>query len=141
MYTQGESERLLGQAFRAKRDRVVIATKFGFRLPAQKKLIARVKPFLKPLVGRLGLKSQHIHAGLRGAVSEQDFSAAYITSAVEASLRRLKTDYIDVYQLHSPSIDVLRHGEFVEPLEKLRQQGKVRYGGGACAGRDDMLAC
>src|SRR5437660_4401873 len=66
MYTQGESERLLGQAFRANRDRVVIATKFGFRLPAQKKLIARVKPFLKPLVGRLGLKSRHIHAGLRG---------------------------------------------------------------------------
>jgi aryl-alcohol dehydrogenase-like predicted oxidoreductase len=139
MYTQGESERLLAQAFRGHRDRVVIATKFGFRLPAQKQLISRIKPFVKPLIGRLGLKRRQIHVGLRGTVSEQDFSAAYIATAVEASLRRLKTDYIDLYQLHSPSAEVLQRGEFVESLEKLRQQGKVRYWGVACEQPEDML--
>src|SRR5258708_21794165 len=49
MYTQGESERLLGQAFGHDRQRVVIATKFGYRLPSQKQLGSRIKPLLKPL--------------------------------------------------------------------------------------------
>jgi aryl-alcohol dehydrogenase-like predicted oxidoreductase len=140
MYAQGDSERLVGEAFRNNRDRVVIATKFGYRMPAQKRLINQVKPLLKPLIARLGLKPQQIHSGLRGTVSQQDFSSTYITRAVEASLRRLKSDYIDIYQLHDPPIDVLRRGDFVEPLELLRQQGKVRYWGVACQGADDALA-
>src|SRR5260370_3491910 len=49
MYAQGESERLVGEAFRNDRDRVVIASKFGYRLPAQKQLINQVKPLLQPL--------------------------------------------------------------------------------------------
>jgi len=140
MYAQGESERLVGDAFRHNRDRVVIATKFGYRLPAQKQLINQVKPLLKPLVARLGLKSQQIHSGLRGTVSQQDFSSSYISRAVEASLKRLKSDYIDIYQLHDPPTDVLQRGDFVEPLELLRRQGKVRYWGVACLGTDDALA-
>src|SRR5262245_23290155 len=102
MYAQGESERLLGQAFRGQRDRVVIATKFGYTLPTQKQLVSRVKPLLRPLVRRLRLRPAHVHARLRGGVSQQDFSAAYIRRAVEGSLRRLQCDYIDVYQLHDP---------------------------------------
>jgi aryl-alcohol dehydrogenase-like predicted oxidoreductase len=141
MYTQGESERLVGEAFQHQRDRVVIATKFGYRLPAQKQFINRIKPLVKPLIARLGLQSRQVHSGLRGTVSRQDFSAAYITGAVEASLRRLKTDYIDIYQLHDPSNDVLERGEFVEPLELLRQQGKLRHWGVACQQADDVLAC
>jgi aryl-alcohol dehydrogenase-like predicted oxidoreductase len=141
MYTQGESERLVGDAFHHNRDRVVIATKFGYKAPARKLLLTRVKPFVKPLIARLGLKSQQVHAGLRGTVSRQDFSPAYIARAVEASLRRLKTDYIDVYQLHDPPVEVLEHGEFVEQLELLRQQGKVRYWGVACQRPEDALVC
>ena len=141
MYTQGESERLVGEAFHRQRDRVVIATKFGYRMPARKQLINRVKPMVRPLIARLGLKSQQVHRALRGTVSQQDFSPVYITRAVETSLRRLKSDYIDIYQLHDPPIDVLERGEFVEPLESLRQQGKVRYWGVACQQADDALAC
>ncbi|MGI9146786.1 MAG: aldo/keto reductase [Chloroflexota bacterium] len=141
MYTQGESERLVGEAFRHSRDRVVIATKFGYKSPAQKLLVSRIKPFVKPLVARLGLKPKQVHAGLRGTVSQQDFSPTYIATAVEASLRRLKTDYIDVYQLHDPPADVLERGEFVEALELLRQQGKIRHWGVACQQPEDALVC
>jgi aryl-alcohol dehydrogenase-like predicted oxidoreductase len=141
MYTQGESERLVGEAFHRQRDRVVIATKFGYKLPAQKQLVNRFKPLLKPLIARLGLRPRQIHAGLRGPVSQQDFSPRYIFNAVEASLRRLKTEYIDVYQLHDPSVEVLERGEFVEPLELLRQQGKIRYWGVACQDSEHVLAC
>jgi aryl-alcohol dehydrogenase-like predicted oxidoreductase len=80
-----------------------------------------------------------VHAGVRGTVSQQDFSPAYIERAVEASLRRLKTDYIDLYQLHSPPHDALERGDYVEALEKLRQQGKIRHWGVACEEPRDVL--
>ncbi len=141
MYTQGESERLVGEALRRDRDRVVIATKFGYRLPARKQLVDRIKPLVKPFVARLGLRPHQFHAGLRGTVSQQDFSSGYIVAAVEASLRRLKTDYIDVYQLHDPPLEILERGEFVQPLEALRQQGKIRHWGVACQQPEEALAC
>jgi len=139
MYTQGESERLIGEAFRRDRHRVIIATKFGFKLPAQKHIISRIKPLVKPLVVHLGLKPRHVHATVRGTVSQQDFSRQYIFEAVESSLRRLQTEYIDIYQLHSPPTDVLQRAEFVEALESLRAQGKIRYWGVACEHADDVL--
>ena len=139
MYTQGDSERLLGAALREVRDRVIIATKFGYCLPARKQLAQRIKPLIKPIVRRLGLTSKQLHSHVRGSVTQQDFSAGYIRHAVEASLRRLRTDYIDVYQLHDPPLDVLRRGDFVEPLEQLRSQGKIRYWGVASQRSDDVL--
>src|SRR5215208_6572419 len=62
MYTQGESERIVGEAFRRDRSRVVIATKFGYRVPAGKRLISRVKPMVRPFVRRLGLKTSPVRA-------------------------------------------------------------------------------
>jgi aryl-alcohol dehydrogenase-like predicted oxidoreductase len=141
MYTQGESERLLGAAFRDRRDAVILATKVGYRLPTQKQLIDRVKPLVKPLVARLGLTSQRIHAGVRGTVTHQDFSAEHLVQAVDASLRRLSTDYIDIYQLHDPPLELLREGAFVEPLERLKEQGKIRGWGVACKSASDVAAC
>jgi aryl-alcohol dehydrogenase-like predicted oxidoreductase len=141
MYTQGESERLVGEAFRHDRQRIVIASKFGYVLPTQKALGSRIKPLLKPIVARLGLTGRHVPSALRGSVSRQDFSPSYIASAIEASLRRLRTDYIDVYQLHSPPPDVLRAGAFVETLERSREQGKIRYWGVACEHPEDVADC
>ena len=59
----------------------------------------------------------------------QDFSPGYLVAAVEASLRRLGTDYIDIYQLHSPPPDIVDGGEFIAALERLQAQGKIRYFG------------
>ena len=129
MYTAGESESILGEAFQGIRERVVITSKGGYVLPAPKNLVKHIKPMVRPLIVRLRLKRRLVHSSLSGAVSQQDFSGTYLTKAVEASLRRLRTDYIDVYQLHAPSPEVLGRGEFVETLEKLRVQGKIRHWG------------
>jgi aryl-alcohol dehydrogenase-like predicted oxidoreductase len=51
IYGQGESERLIGKAFKKKRDQVVLATKGGFVLSRKGKFAARVKPLIKPLLG------------------------------------------------------------------------------------------
>jgi aryl-alcohol dehydrogenase-like predicted oxidoreductase len=140
MYCQGESEQLLGEAFRRRRDRVIIASKAGYCLPAQRVLASKVKPLLKPLIQHLGLKRRFVPSGIRGSLS-QDFSSGYLLRAVEQSLRRLKTDYLDLYQLHSPPSAVLESGEYLEPLEKLKGQGKIRYYGVSCETTEDALLC
>jgi aryl-alcohol dehydrogenase-like predicted oxidoreductase len=140
LYSQGESERLIGEAFAGRRQRVIIATKFGYVLPTQKQLVQRIKPLLRPVVARLRLRAAHISTRVRGSLSQQDFSPAYIRAAAEASLRRLRTDYIDVYQLHDPPLEVLARGEFVDALERLRNEGKIRFWGVAGQQPEHALA-
>jgi aryl-alcohol dehydrogenase-like predicted oxidoreductase len=58
-----------------------------------------------------------------------NFTGDHLAFAVEQSLKRLQTDYIDLYQLHNPPFSVIEHGRLFEPLEKLKQQGKIRFYG------------
>jgi aryl-alcohol dehydrogenase-like predicted oxidoreductase len=58
-----------------------------------------------------------------------DYSRAYIVSACEASLRRLKRNEIDYYQLHSARTQQLEEGECIAAMEELKRQGKIRYWG------------
>jgi aryl-alcohol dehydrogenase-like predicted oxidoreductase len=128
MYSQGESESLLGRAFRGQRQQVIIASKAGYCLPAQRRIIARLKPFVRPLIKALGLKRSSLPSAVRGAPT-QDFSRAYLQAAVEGSLRRLRTDYLDLFQLHSPPADVVARGEWLDAAEWLKRSGKIRYYG------------
>jgi aryl-alcohol dehydrogenase-like predicted oxidoreductase len=99
-YGCGHSERLLGQALAGQRERVVIATKFGNVFDEQ---------------------TRHI----TGADASPDF----IRQACEASLKRLQTDYIDLYQFHLGSYDLAQAGSVRDTLESLAAAGKIRsYG-------------
>jgi len=62
-----------------------------------------------------------------GEGGETDFSAARIVAAVEGSLRRLKRDRIDIYQLHSPSRQDMSRFDWAETMNRLREQGKIRF--------------
>jgi aryl-alcohol dehydrogenase-like predicted oxidoreductase len=95
----GRSEEYLGAALRGRRDDVVIATKFGM-----------------DMAGRNGPDY-----GARG-------SRRYIGRAVEASLRRLGTDWIDLYQFHRPDPGTPIE-ETLSALDDLVRAGKVRYVG------------
>jgi aryl-alcohol dehydrogenase-like predicted oxidoreductase len=131
MYSQGESEILVGKAFRKKRDKVFIATKGGYCLPRRKRLIQLIKPFAKPIIRALGLRRSAVPAALSGSVS-QDFSPGYLREAVEASLRRLQSEHIDLYQLHSPPREELTGSRLQDALgllARLKTEGKIReYG-------------
>lgn len=59
----------------------------------------------------------------------KDFSKKHIFLACDGSLKRLRTDYIDLYQLHNPSIDELRRDDIHEAMDRLQEVGKVRYWG------------
>ncbi|MBT2477566.1 aldo/keto reductase [Streptomyces sp. ISL-94] len=96
----GGSESHLGQALKGRRDQVVLATKFGYA----------------------GMDMKYgPAAGARGG-------RAYIRRAVEESLRRLGTDHIDLYQLHSPD-PATPIAETLAALTELVAEGKVRYVG------------
>jgi len=131
MYSQGESEILVGRAFKNRRSRVVIASKAGYLLPTRRKLAARLKPILRPIIQRLGIRRDRLPASARGSLA-QDFSPAYLRKAVEGSLRRLQTDYLDLLQLHSPPADVVERGEWKPALDALKREGKIRYYGVSC---------
>jgi aryl-alcohol dehydrogenase-like predicted oxidoreductase len=99
VYTEGESEKILGQSLKnlkIARHQVVIATK---------------------VYGRVGPARNDVGA-----------SRGHIMDGIEASLRRLQTDHIDLYQIHANDI-VTPVEETVRALDTLVQQGKVRYVG------------
>jgi aryl-alcohol dehydrogenase-like predicted oxidoreductase len=94
----GGSELALGEALEGRRDKVVLATKFGHQ---------RVDMGYGPAAGAKGGRN-------------------YIKIAVEKSLRRLRTDYIDLYQLHTPD-PMTPIEETIAALDDLVTEGKVRY--------------
>ncbi|WP_461153129.1 aldo/keto reductase [Saccharopolyspora tripterygii] len=96
---RGRSEELLGQALSGRRDLAVIATKFGMDMQG----------------------SNGPDFGARG-------SRRYVRRAVESSLRRLATDWIDLYQLHRPD-PLTPLEETLSVLDDLVREGKIRYVG------------
>jgi aryl-alcohol dehydrogenase-like predicted oxidoreductase len=139
MYSQGESEELIGRAFRSCRDRVVLLTKAGYCLPAQRRLAARLKPVVSPLLHFFHVQRDRLPSAVRGALA-QNFSPAYLRRAIEGSLRRLRTDRIDLFQLHSPPAEIVARGDWIEALEALKKQGKIRYYGVACDTVDSAVS-
>jgi aryl-alcohol dehydrogenase-like predicted oxidoreductase len=57
------------------------------------------------------------------------FEPDYISRVMNESLERLQTDYIDLYQLHNPSVEVIEKGEVWDVLERAKQAGKIRHYG------------
>jgi aryl-alcohol dehydrogenase-like predicted oxidoreductase len=98
-YGIGQSEEMIGVALEGRRDRFVVATKFGSDM-----------------------------RGINGADRGARGSRAYVRRAVDASLTRLRTDHIDLYQLHFPD-PVTPIEETLSVLTDLVREGKVRYVG------------
>jgi aryl-alcohol dehydrogenase-like predicted oxidoreductase len=94
---RGLSETLMGHALRGKREKIVLATKFGMDM-----------------------------GGANGPDWDARGSRRYIRLAVEASLTRLQTDWIDLYQLHRPDPNTPIE-ETLSVLDDLIREGKIRY--------------
>ncbi|MEO8382714.1 MAG: aldo/keto reductase [Acidobacteriota bacterium] len=69
----------------------------------------------------------------------KDFSLAHISHAIDGSLKRLRTDYIDLYQLHNPTLDDLRRDDLHEAMGRLQEAGKIRYWGVSISTPEDGL--
>jgi aryl-alcohol dehydrogenase-like predicted oxidoreductase len=100
VYGAGHSERILARALEGRRPEIIIATKFSNQFDESTKLITGTSA-----------------------------SPQYIQQACEASLRRLNTDYIDLYQFHWNDYPAEKAGEVADTLENLVAAGKIRaYG-------------
>ena len=66
-----------------------------------------------------------------GRRSRHDFTAGAVRESVEASLRRLRTDYLDIVLIHSDGrdVEIVRHSGALETLDALKREGKIRAGG------------
>ena len=103
-YGLGYGEEILAKALKRQRHDIVIGTKFGYDF--------------------------YTHQEREGHTERpQDFSPEFIRYACEQSLRRLDTDYIDLYQLHNPRIDTIEDDEVFHALDELVEEGKIRHYG------------
>ncbi|MGH8129481.1 MAG: aldo/keto reductase [Steroidobacteraceae bacterium] len=137
-HSLGRSEELLGRALAGHRNSVVLTTKAGFHYTPMGTFALRVRGAVRPLSQALRTMKRRLHR-FRASTGRYDFSPAYLSSAVERSLGRLRTDRIDLFQLYKPNAEQLRRGEFYEVLEKLKAQGKIRHYGIACARSEDAI--
>ncbi len=105
-YGDGYGEEIVPKAFAEHRHEIVIGTKFGYDLEAPRP------------------EGRHRERA-------QKWEPEFVRSACESSLRRLKTDYIDFYQLHNPRLSALERDDLFVELDALVSDGKVRYYGTA----------
>jgi 1-deoxyxylulose-5-phosphate synthase len=123
VYAAGRSEQILGAALAGVRDRVVLCSKVGLRVgdtDQDHALVAGAGPV------------DHARRWAGGiAPTDSGLSRKHIMTAVEESLRRLGTDYLDLYQVHcfDPGVPI---EETLSALDDLVRGGKVRYLG--CSG-------
>jgi aryl-alcohol dehydrogenase-like predicted oxidoreductase len=106
-YGQGLNEELVGAALAKSgtpREKIQLSTKFGYLLDSERTDHG---------------ESERPH----------DWSPAHTRGALEASLKRLRTDYLDLYQLHNPRIDAIDHDDLFACLEQLKAEGKIRHYG------------
>ena len=105
VYGKGANEEIVARALTGvPRESVQLSTKFGYVLDE----------------GR-----QEHSQGER----PQDWSPAHARDSLEASLRRLGTDYVDLYQLHNPRMDAIARADLFAELERLKDEGKLRHYG------------
>ncbi len=103
-YGSGKGETLLADAFGGMRDDVVISTKIGYDF--------------------------YNHTARRGQQERpQDWSEGFIRFALEESLKRLGTDYVDFLQLHNTKMDAIDNDDLFALMEEFKEEGKIRsYG-------------
>jgi aryl-alcohol dehydrogenase-like predicted oxidoreductase len=127
IYGKGKSEKLIGIAFKGMRDEIVYSTKWGYDM------------YNAEQVGHNELPQKH--------------NIKYLQYALGQSLDRLQTDYIDVYSLHNPKMQVITNKELFNALDILVTKGKIKSHGvalgpaigwkeeGLRAIREDNITC
>jgi aryl-alcohol dehydrogenase-like predicted oxidoreductase len=134
IYGQGDSERLLGEALAGRRDQVVLASKAGQVLTPRQQWLAHFKPVVRWLAARRGdVQAQVAQTRARGVA--RCFTPDAIEASLHASLRRLRTDHLDLFYLHSPTPEVLADEALFARLAQCQRQGLFGRLGVSC---DDL---
>ncbi|MEK7780233.1 MAG: aldo/keto reductase, partial [Verrucomicrobiota bacterium] len=127
-YGQGECEKILGQALQGKRSKFVVTTKAGYCFSGLSGGLRFIKPLAKKVL-KYFKGGKNLAGAVRSNVSRQDFSVGAIRNGVESSLRRLQTDYLDIFLLHTPPLPVMTEPPLWDLLRQLQREGKIRHFG------------
>lgn len=124
-YGDSEAESILGEFVRGKRDKVQICTKVGIR-PARTPFPMRAaKPIIRAAVGALPTLRKYVIRA-RPAATKSAITPEIIARSVEASLRRLGTDHVDVLALHDADEDEVVREDIIAALERALSVGKAK---------------
>lgn len=118
VYGKGRSERLIGEAFKGvNRDEVIYSTKWGYDIYGAEQM------------GHNELPQKH--------------DPSFLNYALEESVKRLQTEFVDVYSLHNPKMNAIQDDLLFETLNEIRKEGKIKsYGialGPAIGWKDEGL--
>ena len=100
---KGKGEELLGKAFAGNREMVILGTKVGYDF--------------------------YNDESANGIVGSRRFDSDYVRYAVDQSLARLGTTFIDILQVHDPTMEAVQDDALWQTIEALREEGKIRYFG------------
>jgi aryl-alcohol dehydrogenase-like predicted oxidoreductase len=103
MYGKGKSEKMIAQVFKDMRNEVVYSTKWGYDMYSAEQI-----------------EHNEIH---------QKHNCEFLAYALQQSMERLQTDYIDVYSLHNPKMDAITNDKLFTSLDNLVQKGKIKSHG------------
>ena len=103
IYGKGKSEKLIGIAFKGMRNEIIFSTKWGYDM------------YNAEQIGHNELPQKH--------------NIEFLHYALDKSLERLQTDYIDVYSLHNPKMEVITNKELFNELDTLVTKGKIKSHG------------
>jgi aryl-alcohol dehydrogenase-like predicted oxidoreductase len=127
-YSAGESERLIGEAFKGKRDQIIIASKVGVSDTLIGRIARRQKHLLRPLRSLFNPRRTVLRR-LYQSQRRVDFSRDFVVASLDRSLARLETDYLDILLLHHPTVEALRLPAFRDTFIDLKKAGKLRHWG------------
>ena len=113
--TYGETEKIIGNWFkeRKNRDKIILASK-------------------------IASKSEGLE-WIREGKENLGFNKKNMNTAIDNSLKRLQTDYVDLYQLHSPTLNDLEENSVIQTLDKFKVEGKIKEFGVSVRSPDDAL--
>jgi predicted oxidoreductase len=124
-YGDGNAEVILSQFTRGRRSQIYICTKCGIVPPKVSLIAAALRPVARAIVARAP-SLRRAAASARAPARRISFSAEQVQSSLEASLKRLRTDYVDVLALHEPSVSDLERDDVQTTFESILQSGKAR---------------
>ena len=128
-YGYGESEALLGEFLVGRRDRTVISTKFGILAVRQQVWKQVLKPLARRVFSLFPSTQKVAKAQIASQFRSHQFSVEILRKSLDESLKKLRTDYVDLLFMHSPTADVMAQDDLFCEMENLVRTGKVRVAG------------
>ena len=127
-YGYGDAEAVLGEFLHGKRDRAIVATKFGIAPQNPGRLKRMAVPVARAVMKAPGVRSL-MHRGGAHPVAFGSFTVKGLRTSLHTSLKELHTDYVDILFLHEASVSGFHQEDLIAELDALITAGKVRHAG------------